>query len=775
MNTKLGVLIVALALLTAPWAVSQELLHARLSYGEGAMVKGTAEADWSLAPSNTLIMPGDTVWVDKGGMAELEMSGGTFLRMADGSKAEIVALPPSASVRGWTGACSIQRIRRSTGDVTFETPACAIQVQPDSQVRFDVVGEGATTVSVRWGRATVRSQAGGEALSVLEGRRVYVDMGCIPSLPVLFDRSIEDSFDAWNRERASALSLSATALPPQVAAKAEVIGVYDLAPYGEWVYVDNSPYWRPTMVVDYCPYRQGYWSYVPSCGNVWVGQYPFCYVTSHYGRWTHHVQYGWIWNYTDVWSPAWVASFRYGSNLVWCPLDPWDHPVMFGEGFYSIGGLRLSIMASSYCPVSSFYAGPTYGLPCSQPLFVGVPETEINIWNIYIGNGSGRGSSSRNVISRLYPNGSPLETRDYSPRRAIRGFETGGANARSASERIAVLERDVGYSQFTSARQASDRVVRTPSTSEGRTARLREVAPDLPRPESMAGRGTGGVTRRVIDGAPSSGRTVRGGTATGDASRRVVTTPNASDRSSPTRDVRRETPTTRSAPSDSTRNRGAQPQATPSEKPRGASRRTVTETPERTRVPSEDISYGTVRTRRIPSSRESVRSATPNATPSESRVSEPSPERSRAADTSTPTYEAPRETARAREPQVTVIPYRSEPSYSERSNRSERVVIQEPQAPSVEPPRAAVRQQQAEPVFQRPMIVERSAPEPERYVQRAPEPERHVQRAPEPDRAVRQPEPARSESRSESVTTPTRIHHGDSGGGSDRGSGGRGR
>src|SRR5690606_10204963 len=120
----------------------------------------------------------------------------------------------------------------------------------------------------------------------------------------------------WNRERAKLLAVGYSSVPAQISNN--VIGVSDLNNYGEWVYIDSEPYWRPTVVVDFVPYRHGYWSYGPAYGYSWTGHYPFSYITTHYGRWTHHPTYGWCWGYRPGWSSAWVASVRYGSNFVWC-------------------------------------------------------------------------------------------------------------------------------------------------------------------------------------------------------------------------------------------------------------------------------------------------------------------------------------------------------------------------------------------------------------------------------------------------------------------------
>lgn len=476
MKTQRGYGVVALVIgvtaLTTASAAADTLLHARISYDAGGtMVKGAEDADWSFATVNTLILPHDTLWVDKGGTMELEMAGGSFLRMADGSKAEIAALPPLANVRGWTGAFYVQRIRRSTGNFAFETPACAVQVEPDSQVRIDIVGEGATTVSVRWGRATVRAQTG-PSVVVTEGRRVYVDPGCLPSSTVPFDRSLEDSFDAWNRERARTLALGPGAVPTTV--RREVIGVTDLAPYGEWVVVSGAHYWRPTVVVNFVPYRCGHWSYVPACGYVWVGDYPFSYVTSHYGRWRYDTGYGWMWCYHDAWRPAAVATIRCGPNLVWCPLDPWDRPVIVSGAYYTVGNVHIGLYASSYCPIERVLVGPGVVYACTPHVITHVPASQINIWNINITGGG--------WASRVTTGASPMEVRNYFPRRSIRGPSTsGGSSPRSASARIITLEKTDGRARFASGSVRGRSDIRTAIGKSERTAQLRSVSTSSPR------------------------------------------------------------------------------------------------------------------------------------------------------------------------------------------------------------------------------------------------------------------------------------------------------
>jgi len=483
------------------WA--SDLLHARVSYDSGgALVKGSEDAEWSYASVNTLILPGDTVWVDQEGILEVEMSGGSFLRLADGSKAEIDQLPPSANVLAWTGSFYIQRVNRSTGDLSFRTPAARMAVDKDTQVRIDVVGDGATTVSVRWGRVVV-SADGAAPVAVTTGYRVFIDPGLLPSEPMPFDRSQEDSFDTWNRERAKILALGDTAIPETVR-KTSPIGYSDLNSYGEWVYVDNRTYWRPTVVTEYVPYRSGYWSYVPSYGYTWVGSYPFCYTTSHYGRWTYNSGYGWLWCYDPVWSPAWAATVRYGDNFVWAPLDLYDRPSYYGGASFTIGGVRISIGASSYCSASSLlYYGPSATYPAYGNIFTNVNTGDIYIWNI---NAGGR------YRSPLPSYGSSALVRDYNPQRVIRGFSGGTSTRLAASDRVTRLESTSGRARFALDTGAATRGrnIRTTVDEAARGARVRSVRVDSNAsqdPRSVVRRGDRTIaTLRETDGRVDSNR-----------------------------------------------------------------------------------------------------------------------------------------------------------------------------------------------------------------------------------------------------------------------------
>ncbi|MCP4641001.1 MAG: hypothetical protein GY851_11235, partial [bacterium] len=570
-------------------AAADSMMHARVSFESGgALVMGTDDDDWSFATLNTLILPGDILWADNGASLELELNGGTFVRMADGSKLEVSQLGRDMLFNGWTGAFYVHRVKRSSGEIRLQTPACSVEIEKDSLVRVDVVGEGATTVSVRWGRAKVHTDIG-RPVTVREGKRTFVDPGFLPSTPLPFDRNAEDEFDTWNRQRAKLLALGNDPFPSQTVVKEVPVGYADLTPHGNWVYVDSEPYWQPTAVVDYVPYRHGHWSYVPAYGYTWIGNYPFSYVTSHYGRWRNHARHGWIWTYRDTWGPAWVASARYGSNFVWSPLDIYDRPCVVTGATFSVGGIRFSVYSSTACLANDLYLGPCSVYACTPTIVTGVPHTQIGIWDIY---------SSGYQRPQLPIFGSPDLVREYSPRRVIRGPSTYGSRSAHATSRVATLESSRGREQFTTVRNTGSRGLRTPFTSAARSARVRSVSVNpearlntyasVRRVERGASPAVSSIESRGVRSLRSTSPTSRTGSSSSTnrtaRTSRGSSTPSVRGRSTtPSASAPSRTTRTSVSPRTSSRTRSTAPNVS---EPSRTTRPSVTSTPSRTTRPS---------------------------------------------------------------------------------------------------------------------------------------------------------------------------------------------
>jgi len=161
-------------------------------------------------------------------------------------------------------------------------------------------------------------------------------------------------------ERLPEVAEPTTNQPPEVT----VDDFYNtLAPYGTWIYVEGyGQCWQPTVVVynsgwrPYCD--NGRWVYT-DCGWYWISDYSWGWAAFHYGRWFHHVRYGWCWWPDTVWSPSWVC-WRYDRDYCgWAPLPPYTS-FRYGAGIVYRGsrvsvGFNFGLDADCYTFVATRY------------------------------------------------------------------------------------------------------------------------------------------------------------------------------------------------------------------------------------------------------------------------------------------------------------------------------------------------------------------------------------------------------------------------------------
>ncbi len=495
---------IACLFLTEVYADNDFPLHGRVSYdAESTLIKGVDDEDWSRATLNTLVLTGDTLWVDKGGSTEIEFPEGVFLRMADASKAKIVQISPELSIYGITGSFYIERVFRSSGVVRLTTPSCRITFDPNTCARVDIGESGTTRISTRWGKVYVTTERGGNEV-VSSGKQCWVDVGYLPSEVVSFATTEMDTFDRWNQGRSELLSAPIKTPPKYVEVTSKTIGYTDLSGYGDWVLIKERYYWRPTVVVNYVPYRTGYWTYVPAIGSVWIETYPFGYITTHYGRWVYYDSYGWVWGYDPVWSPAWVATIRCGDYFVWSPVDFYCRPVRVSTGVsFAVGGLNFYVGASSYVPATYVYTSPYYIAPVAPTVvnYIITNPTNVYIWNIE------RYPSPRVRIP--YQTTMPM-VRDYNPPRTIRGIPQYNSTGMLARARVDELEtyftRRTSTQGFRSQSGISSSVMRTAMLNE-RSNSFREVKLNNTSPRATSIRFTPeGFSRRDMSESQSSVR-----------------------------------------------------------------------------------------------------------------------------------------------------------------------------------------------------------------------------------------------------------------------------
>lgn len=209
--------------------------------------------------------------------------------------------------------------RRVTTPLRVDTPAGAISVTEDTDVRIRVEAEIAEVQVVR-GAVDVRQAQ--HSTRVMAGHRLSLRDGLLPGPPQIFNTAAYDSFVDWAREPVVAQERSPSRDylgDPRLEAYSDV---FDRD--GQWQ--QDATYgqvWYPTVGQDWRPYSQGYWqSFGGAYGPTWVGLDPWGWPTHHYGEWDLNPGGRWFWRPGRRWSPGRV-SWSVGPGYVgWSPLGP---------------------------------------------------------------------------------------------------------------------------------------------------------------------------------------------------------------------------------------------------------------------------------------------------------------------------------------------------------------------------------------------------------------------------------------------------------------------
>ncbi|MDX1388765.1 MAG: FecR family protein, partial [Acidobacteriota bacterium] len=358
--------IIALSLATLPaLAVGEDPLaeyqdgyytgdYARIRYQENEVTivrgaTGDAPAQEELATINSPIYPADSITTYYDQRAEVQLAGGTLIRIDADSQAIFQSMPDpyaeqqdNAIVQLAYGALQLSARASDKEEFRIDTPAASVYLLGDGDYRIEVDEDGRTRVLSRRGIAEVVSEGG--SVLVRGGMRTTVYAGFVPDDPHSFNTFVMDDFDRWVRDREGTYRTTERyaqeqTIEPYEDLPTEVRPYYrELSSHGRWVWVADHGYgWIPSGVSSgWRPYHRGYWNYGPG-GYFWVSYEPWGWAPYHYGRWDWVVGYGWVWIPGRVFSGAWV-TWSYGpSYLGWCPLGVYNYPVRVGGvsfGFY---------------------------------------------------------------------------------------------------------------------------------------------------------------------------------------------------------------------------------------------------------------------------------------------------------------------------------------------------------------------------------------------------------------------------------------------------------
>jgi hypothetical protein len=327
-----------LALASAPSSAQDDPTEqaGRLSYVTGAVsIQPAGIDDWGLATSNLPLGPGDRIFTDSDGRAEIQV-GETYIRIGPNSDVIFVDATPSGISFGLAqGSIHLHTLGLWQGqEVHVNTPSGSVALNQPGELRVDVPLNDDVAIYSNLGNDAFVSGAGGFGQDLGYGHALEL-IGSNPVFPQWLQPAGPDSLDSWSqwRDQQVASAVSYRYVSPEIA------GADELDANGTWQQnPDYGPIWFPNNVPPgWAPYHYGHWINHAPWGWVWVEDEAWGYAPFHYGRWVV-IDYKWGWvpgppSANPVWSPALVVfagGIQVGGAVVsaWFPLGPGEayHP-----------------------------------------------------------------------------------------------------------------------------------------------------------------------------------------------------------------------------------------------------------------------------------------------------------------------------------------------------------------------------------------------------------------------------------------------------------------
>jgi hypothetical protein len=308
----------------------------RLSYVSGAVsIQPVGTDDWGQAAVNYPIGPGDRVFTDMDGRAEIQV-GQVFVRIGPNSDVSFVDdTPYSLSIGVAQGSVRVECQGLWPGQwFHVNSPSGSAGLSQPGELRLDVMPDQGAAIFTNYSSDALISGAGGFSQYLGNGQALEL-IGSNPVFPQWLQPADWDDLDRWShwRDQQMANAVSYRYVSP------EIPGAYELDANGTWLPdTEYGPIWFPNNVApDWAPYHFGRWVNHAPWGWVWVEDEPWGYAPFHYGRWVSFAgRWGWIPGPPaahPVWSPALVV-FAGGVHVggvgvsAWFPLGPGEpyHP-----------------------------------------------------------------------------------------------------------------------------------------------------------------------------------------------------------------------------------------------------------------------------------------------------------------------------------------------------------------------------------------------------------------------------------------------------------------
>jgi hypothetical protein len=307
----------------------------------GVTLQRSDEAESEEAVSNMPLLPGDRVWTDGRGRAEILFADGEVFRMSERAKIDYLGRENDErlSFRLFAGSfhARIYRSEGRRGGFELRAPGGFLRTTAEVSFRVDV-RSGEATVSVFEG--ALQAELRGERLTLRAGEQVTYspEDGILGPRRIEYrpargrgEASIDDGFGRWCDDRDATFSSARTRnayLPDDL----QVYGD-ELDRNGEWVYEPpvQTYVYVPRVDPYWSPYTHGRWAHT-FYGWTWIPYESWGFVTSHYGRWGYSSRVGWHWIPRVGFRGAWVswtaASWGNSRYVGWCATGWNGRPVV---------------------------------------------------------------------------------------------------------------------------------------------------------------------------------------------------------------------------------------------------------------------------------------------------------------------------------------------------------------------------------------------------------------------------------------------------------------
>ncbi|HEY2989878.1 MAG TPA: DUF6600 domain-containing protein [Candidatus Binatia bacterium] len=317
----LKIILLATAVLLLPAYAHSSLGFARISFLQGDVQVRTPEAgEWMAAAVNTPVDEGDELWVPEGARVELQLNGGTSIRLDRNTALEILTLEKTSSQFYLSeGRVYVDHNAARGKVIQFDTPGSSVRAYDRSVFGVDVSDQ-FVDVSVFTGSVDAEGRDGKTRVNA--GRTLTLGDGRNAELAPVGQR---DEWENWNRERDRRYASRGDSyryLPDELRSYSN-----DFDDSGKWVQVgEYGTVWTPRATPkEWAPYRTGRWMWRGG-DYVWISYEPWGWAPYHYGRWAFVPVVGWFWvpppRGEVYWGPGYVGWVRTADHVAWVPLAP---------------------------------------------------------------------------------------------------------------------------------------------------------------------------------------------------------------------------------------------------------------------------------------------------------------------------------------------------------------------------------------------------------------------------------------------------------------------